>query len=160
MVAPLGTEVPMLPEPQLVTVASIPLNVTVLVPCVDPKLEPLIVTDCPMGPEFVDKLEMLGTKSTVNVALLLCVVTPVPFATTFTTTLALPGDKLPGTVATMLVSDQVVVDAVVPLNVTVLLPLVKPNCVPVIVTDVPGAPEVGEMLDMDRSLLTVGPTVM
>jgi len=62
-------------------------------------------------------------------------------------------------VATMLLLDQVVVDAVVPLNVTVLLPLVKPNCVPVMVTVVPGAPEVGERLCMDKSLLAV-PIVM
>ena len=40
----------------------------------------------------------------------------------------------------MLVADQAVVDAVVPLNVTVLLPFVAPNVVPVIVTEVPTGP--------------------
>jgi len=36
---------------QLVTKAEIPLNVTVLVPWVAPKLAPVMVTDAPTGPE-------------------------------------------------------------------------------------------------------------
>ena len=44
----------------------------------------------------------------------------------------------------MLVALQlVIVVAVVPLNVTVLVPCVEPKFVPVIVTDVPTAPDVG-----------------
>ena len=43
----------------------------------------------------------------------------------------------------MLVADQVVGVAVVPLKVTVLVPLVAPKLVPVIVTDVPTGPLVG-----------------
>ena len=37
-----------------------PLKATVLVPCVFPKLVPVIVTEVPSGPEVGDKLVMLG----------------------------------------------------------------------------------------------------
>lgn len=36
------------------------LKTTVLEPCVDPKLVPVSVTDAPMGPEFTERLVMLG----------------------------------------------------------------------------------------------------
>jgi hypothetical protein len=52
-----------------------------------------------------------------------------------------------GTVATMLVSLQPVAVAVVPLKFTVLDPCVAPKFVPVIVTAVPTAPDVGDRLD-------------
>src|SRR2546427_13273410 len=45
---------------QLVGVAAVPLKVTVLVPCVDPKFVPLIVTEVPTGPEVGEKPVMLG----------------------------------------------------------------------------------------------------
>jgi hypothetical protein len=45
---------------QLDGVASVPLNVTVLVPCVEPKFAPAIVTEVPTGPELGDRLVMLG----------------------------------------------------------------------------------------------------
>ncbi len=45
---------------QLVILAVIPLNMTLLEPCVDPKFVPVIRTDVPTGPEFGDKLVMLG----------------------------------------------------------------------------------------------------
>ncbi len=38
--------------------------------------------------------------------------------------------------------------ALVPLNVTVLVPWLDPNVVPVMVTEVPAGPEVGERLLM------------
>jgi hypothetical protein len=50
----------MLEALQLVGVATVPLNVTVLVPCVVPKLVPAIVTDLPTVPEFGVRLVMLG----------------------------------------------------------------------------------------------------
>ena len=43
-VAPVGTGAAMVVPDQVLGFAPIPLNVTVLVPCVDPKLVPLIVT--------------------------------------------------------------------------------------------------------------------
>jgi hypothetical protein len=60
VVAPFGTDVAMLVAVQLVTAATVPLNVTVLDPCVDPKFVPVIVTAVPTGPEVADKLVTLG----------------------------------------------------------------------------------------------------
>src|SRR5262250_2096046 len=57
VVAPVGTDVAMLVAPQLVVVATVPLNVTVPV---DPKFVPVIVTAMPTGPEVGDRLVMLG----------------------------------------------------------------------------------------------------
>ena len=50
-VAPLGTGRVMLVALQLVGVPAVPLNFTVLVPCVAPKLVPVIVTEVPTGPD-------------------------------------------------------------------------------------------------------------
>ena len=45
---------------QLVGVAVVPLNVTVLVPCDAPKVVPVIVTEVPTGPEVGLRLVMFG----------------------------------------------------------------------------------------------------
>ena len=45
---------------QLVGVAAVPLKVTVLVPCVAPKVVPVTVTDVPTGPNVVERLPMAG----------------------------------------------------------------------------------------------------
>jgi hypothetical protein len=74
--------------------------------------------------------------------------TPPTVTTTFPVVAAL------GTVALMLVDPQLVTDAEVPLKVTVLLPCDVPKFEPVIVTDVPTAPDVGERLEM------VGPAAL
>jgi len=58
--APLGTVVTMLVLLQLVGVAAVPLNVSVLVPCVAPKFVPAIVTDVPMSPELGERFVMDG----------------------------------------------------------------------------------------------------
>src|SRR6266702_1476798 len=50
-----------------------------------------------------------------------------------------------GTVATMLVSLQLVTTTFAPLKVTALVPCVAPNPDPVNVTAVPGTPEVGDI---------------
>lgn len=50
----------MLPLLQLVGVAVTPLKVTVLSPCVAPKLEPLTVTEVPIEPLAGDRFAMLG----------------------------------------------------------------------------------------------------
>src|SRR5262245_6003993 len=60
LVAPAGTGTTMPDAPQLVGVAVVPLNRTVLVPCVDPKFDPLIVTDVPTGPDVGERLVMTG----------------------------------------------------------------------------------------------------
>ena len=61
LVAPLGTEATMRVAVQLVGVATVPLNRTVLVPCVAPKFVPVIVTAVPTLPDVGDRLVMLGT---------------------------------------------------------------------------------------------------
>src|SRR5260221_3735084 len=63
-------------------VAAVPLNFTVLVPCVVPKFVPVIVTDEPTAPDVGDRLVMLGAATTVNEGPLL--VTPLTITTTLT----------------------------------------------------------------------------
>ncbi len=47
-------------SPSLLPVAVVPLNLTVLVPWLDPKWLPVMVTEVPSGPDVVDKLVILG----------------------------------------------------------------------------------------------------
>src|SRR5208337_296487 len=141
VVAPAGTGATMLVALQLVAVAAVPLNLTVLVPCVAPKFAPVIVTDAPTNPEVGFKLVMLGA-GTVTVKLTPLLVTPPTVTTTF------PVVAPVGTGATMLVALQLVGVAAIPLNLTVLVPCVAPKFAPVIVTDAPTNPEVGFKLVM------------
>jgi hypothetical protein len=85
--------------------------------------------------------------ATVNLTPLLA--TPPIVTTTF------PVVAPAGTGATMLVADQVVGAAVVPLNVTVLVPLVAPKFAPVIVTDAPTAPLAGDSVVIVGAEVTV-----
>jgi hypothetical protein len=141
VVAPLGTVTAMLVALQLDGVATAPLNVTVLVPWLDPKFVPVIVTDVPTGPEVGLRPVILGLV-VVTVKLTPLLACP----PTVTTTFPVPAPL--GTVATMLVALQLVGVATVPLNVTALAPCVDPKFVPVIVTDVPTGPELGLTLVM------------
>src|SRR2546428_1249782 len=139
--APVGTGAVMLDAVQLVGVAAVPLNLTVLVPWVEPKFVPVIVTEVPTEPEAGFKLVMLGGGTmTVKVTPLLA--TPPTVTTTFPVVAPL------GTGTAMLVALQLVGVAVVPLNLTVLVPWVEPKFVPVIVTEVPTGPEAGFKLVM------------
>jgi hypothetical protein len=144
VVVPTGTGVTIALELQLFGVAFTPLNVTVLVPCVEPKLDPVMVTEVPTGPDGGDKLEMLGT-GTVNVTGLL----GAPPAVTTTGPLPAPA----GTGTTILVPLQLVGVAGIPLKVTVLEPCVVPKFDPVIVTEVPGYPDVGDRLEIVEVIL-------
>lgn len=70
VVAPLGTGATILVALQLVGVAAVPLNVTLLAPCDDPKFVPMIVTEVPTGPEVGLRVEIVGPEPgalTVNV---------------------------------------------------------------------------------------------
>src|SRR5436853_342063 len=98
----------MLVAPQAVTEAVVPLNFTVLDPCVDPKFDPVIVTDALTAPEVGDRLVMLGVGKTVKLEPLLS--TPLACTTT------LPVVAPVGTGTPMLVAVQLVGVAVVPLN--------------------------------------------
>jgi hypothetical protein len=60
VVAPAGTTATMLLALQLVTLAVTPLNLTVLVPWVDPKFAPVILTEAPTAPVTGDRLVILG----------------------------------------------------------------------------------------------------
>src|SRR5262249_60328341 len=99
-VAPPGTGTTKLVADQLVGVAVVPLNATVLVPCVAPKLVPAIVTDVPTGPLLGVSEVSVGGTVTVNARPLL--------ARPPTVTTTLPDDVLAGTGTTMLVADQLV----------------------------------------------------
>jgi hypothetical protein len=100
---------------QLVTVPAAPLKVTVLVPWVEPKFEPLTVTDVPVAPEVGEMLVMLGGGVTVNV-------TPLLFTPPAAVTITLPVVAPTGTVVVIWVALQVLIVAAVPLNVTPPLP--------------------------------------
>src|SRR5437667_8170472 len=147
VVAPAGTGTTMLVADQVVGVAAMPLNVTVLVPLVAPKPVPAIVTAVATGPLVGDRLVIVGGTVTVKATPLL--------ASPLTVTTTLPVVAPDGTGTTMLVADQLVGVAVIPLNVTVLLNCVAPKLVPVIVTAVATGPLVGDRL----VIVGVGSTV-
>jgi len=138
VVAPAGTGTTMLVADQLVGVAAIPLNVTVLVPLVAPKFVPVIVTTVATGALVGERLVRVGGTVTVNETPLL--------ASPPTVTTTLPVVAPVGTGTTMLVADQLVGVAAIPLNVTALLPCVAPKPVPVTVICVPTGPLVGDTL--------------
>jgi translation elongation factor EF-G len=137
----------MLVADQLVGVAAVPLNVTVLVPRVAPKLVPAIVTAVPTGPLAGDRLVNVGALVTVYGSALL--------ARPPTVTTTLPVVAPVGTGTAMLVADQLVGVAAVPLNVTVLVPRVAPKLVPAIVTAVPTGPLAGVRLVSVGAAVTV-----
>lgn len=115
VVDPAGTVATIEVKLQLViVVAVVPLKVTVLVPCVEPKFAPASVIDAPTGPDVGDRLLMVGPTITVNATPLLGV--PPTVTTTF------PVVAPAGTGTMMLASFQFVGVAVTPLNVTVLEP--------------------------------------
>jgi len=138
VVVPLGTVATMLVVLQLLTlVAALPLNVTVLVPCVAPKFVPVIVTAVPTGPPLGDIKRTSGNIVYVGLPVL---ATPPTVTTTGPVVVPL------GTITTMLVELQLItLVAAVPLKVTVLVPCVAPKFVPVIVTCVLIPPELGDI---------------
>jgi hypothetical protein len=110
VVATLGTEVTIVVALQLNTVAAVLLNVTVLLPCVAPKLLPVIVTLVPGMPTATERLVMVGGGATVKLLPLLF--TPLARTTTF------PVVAPTGTDTLMRVALQLVGVPTVPLNET------------------------------------------
>jgi hypothetical protein len=149
VVAPAGTGTTILVELQFVGVAGVPLKVTVLEPCVAPKLLPAMVTDVPTPPEVGDKLVMLGVVNTVKPTPLLA--TPETVTTTF------PAVAPVGTGTVIELAPQLVGVVAVPLNVTVLVPWLDPKLVPLIFTEVPMAPVVGARLVMLGATVKLNP---
>lgn len=128
---------------QLVGVADVPLNITVLLPCVGPKFVPVMVTEVPTGPLDGLKLLSTGLEVTVKVSWLL------PTVPTTTYTRSFPIGVPVGTGTEMLVALQLVGVVAGPLmNMTLLVLCVAPKFVPVIVTRVPAGPEVGFKAEM------------
>src|SRR4029077_17110543 len=82
VVAPAGTAATMLVALQLVGIAAMPLNLTVLAPCAAPKFAPEIVTDAPTNPDVGFRLVILGA-GTVTVKLTPLLATPPTVTTTF-----------------------------------------------------------------------------
>lgn len=138
LVAPAGTGTAMVPELQLVGKAAVPLKLTVLDPCVDPKLVPAIVTNVPTVPAAGERLRTPG--ATVKLDPLLAV----PFTVTTTLPVVAPG----GTVTTIEDGLQPFAVATVPLNDTELPSWSAPKLAPEIVTDEPTAAPVGAIEEM------------
>jgi hypothetical protein len=114
---------------------------------VAPKFVPVIVTDVPARADEGDKLVIVGVARTVKEEPL--VSTPLAWTTTFPVVAPL------GTGTAMLVALQLVGVDAVPLNCTVLVPRVAPKFDPLIVTEVPTAPDVGDsplMLGVARTV--------
>jgi len=136
---------------QPVGVAEIPLKVTLLVPRVDAKFVPVIVTTIPALPVAGERFEIVGG-GTVKLTPLL--------ATLFTVTTTFPVVAAAGTGTAMLVLLQLVGDAVAPLKVTVLVPCVAKKFAPVMVTTVPPLPVVGERLEMLGGMVKATPLLV
>lgn len=115
LVAPLGTGTAIEVALQLVGLAVVPLNVTVLVPWVDAKFAPVMVTEAPTGPDVGKRLLILGA-GVVTVKEMPLLACPLTVTTTFPVLAPL------GTGTTIEVALQLVGTADVPLNVTVLEP--------------------------------------
>jgi hypothetical protein len=146
VVAPVGTGTLIAVSLQLEGTPIVPLNVTeLLVPCVAPKPEPLIVISWFAGAEFISTLftEIFVINGFVTVKL-----TELLALFTVTTTPTVPAIIPFGTTATIDLLFQDVVDATELPNVTVLVPCVAPKLLPAMVTEVPDAPEVGDKLEM------------
>jgi hypothetical protein len=126
---------------QVIGVAVVPLNRTLLDPCMSPKFAPLIVTEVPTGPVLGDNVVTLGGGAvTANVIPLLAI----PPTVTTTGPVVAPA----GTGTRRLVVLQVIGVAVVPLNRTLLDPCMPPKFAPPIVTGVPTGPVGGDKLVM------------
>jgi hypothetical protein len=131
-VVPVGTVATMEVSLQLVIEAAVvvPGKVTVLVPCDEPKLVPVMVTEAPTAAVAGERFEIAG----VMVKSKPLVVTP------SVVTVTLPVVAPVGTVTPIevLIQPLLLMVAEVPLNDTV--PCVVPKFWPVIVTEEPGSP--------------------
>jgi hypothetical protein len=146
VVAPVGTEHEIELAAQVGHVAAVPLNFTVLVLCVAPKVVPVRVTADPIGPLTAERLVSAG--ETVNESALDGL--PPTVATKF------PVVAGPGTTQVMLVALHEVGMQALPLNVKLLDPCVAVNPVPVTVTLVPTG--LGDVATLERKGVTVNRT--
>ncbi len=136
LVAPVGTVALIrVDEVTMNVVAETPLNVTLVAPV---KFVPVMVTDVPTGPLVGENEEIVGA-AVVVVTVKLWELQPVPLGAV---TQIFPLVAPVGTVAVICVDEATMnVVAETPLNVTLVAPV---KFVPVIVTNVPTGPLVGE----------------
>jgi hypothetical protein len=134
VVAPVGTVAVIFVAESTVKFAETPWNVTLVAPV---KFVPVIVTDVPTGPEVGEKEVTIGLAEAVTVKLWELVAVP-----SGVVTLIGPVVAPEGTVDVMVVFEFAVNVADTPLNVTLVAAM---RSVPVIVTDVPTGPLVGEI---------------
>ena len=139
VVAPAGTVVVMLVVVAAVTMAAVPLNLTVLLAGVVLKFVPVIVTVVPTEPPVGVKLFIAG--ATIKLDALVPV-------REFTVTEMGPVVAALGTKRVMLDQVDVATGATVPLKLTVLLAGVALKFVPEIGTEGPIIPPAGEKLVM------------
>jgi len=140
VVAPTGTGTEMFVSDQLNGTAATPLKVTVLVPCGTPKFVPAtaiivfvlpdegVADDIDGGGMKVKDTELLGYPPTV--------------------TMTGPVVAVVGTLALIDVSAQLVIGTAAPFNVTVLVPWVLPNFVPLTVITAPARAESGNRVEI------------
>jgi hypothetical protein len=127
----------MLVPPQFVGVLVVPLNVTVLVPCVEPKLVPAIVTDVLITPPLGERLLMLGPEDvTVKSTPLL----PPPPTLTTTSPVVAPAGTVTATDVSVELDGLAYSSGLKTTWGVKVPPAVK--LLPVIVSDVPTAPDV------------------
>jgi hypothetical protein len=143
VVAPPGTTATIDPAVQLVmVVATVPLYVTLLAPCVSPKFVPAMDTVKPTRP-------LLGVRLAIVAGRFIVKATPLldPPAAVMTTTL--PDAAPTGTEATIDVSLQLETAAAIPLNLTEPVPCVDPKLEPLIVIGAPTLAKLGVSVDID-----------
>jgi hypothetical protein len=145
VVAPPGTVVVILIGVEAVTIAKVPLNLTMLLPGVALKFVPEMVTVAPTAPLSGLNPEMVGDGRTVKLDELEMVI---PLEVIVMGPVAAPT----GTVVVMLVELELLTVAGTPLNVTTGVPV---KLVPVIVTVAPTAPLEGVKLVMVGEANTV-----
>jgi hypothetical protein len=146
VVAPVGTAATIWAALQLVMVALVPLNVTLPLPCVGPKLEPAITIEEPIAPVFGVRELMLAGGVTVNTTPLLA--TPLTVTTTFPVVAPL------GTVAVMLVELMLLMVPLALLNVTEAFAALVPKLLPAMTIADPTAPVLGVRLLMTGAAAT------
>jgi hypothetical protein len=142
VVAPLGTVATIWVVLAELTDPAVPLNFTTSFAAVALKFVPVIVTVAPTFPLVGVKLVIVGA-GTVTLKLVLLVVVWLA-----TVTLIAPVVAPAGTATTSCVAVAEDTVAAVPLNMTTSLVFVVLKLVPLIVTDVPTAPDAGEKLAM------------
>jgi len=138
LVAFAGTVIVMLVSLQELTPATTLLTCTVLLPWLEPKPTPFKMIDPPISAAGGERLLIMAW-ITVKMTL-----ERLGMEFTVTTTGLIPDGAVVGTRATICVSLQLVMDVDnAPLKLTVLVPCVAPKLEPVIVTDVPTVPRLG-----------------